>query len=203
MTLFELPQLRRVGRGALTLSRFPRSAVVALALLCTCGVESANPLSPADKAQPDPKLIGTWVSTEAGSASKLTVEISSKTGGLMRVLIPASSDRERMEFEGNVTQVGALRLLNLRVIDGDPRSRGFVFMRYALNAKGALETWNLADAPVKTAIDKGQLKGRRDQYGTAVVTDSSEKLVRFIEQQNPEVLFEKFQTFVRTRRGAE
>jgi hypothetical protein len=169
--------------------------VVLLALLCTCGVESANPLGPADKAVLDKALLGSWTSTDR--KEPIDVEISLKAKGVMRLVLTGGEKEEPLEFQGHVTQLGALRLLNLQGVEDGKVQGAFVFVRYAVRADGTLETWLLQDKVVSEAVQKGTLKGRPGSYGGTVLSDTSEKIVAFVQSQRPEALFEAFQIFAK------
>jgi hypothetical protein len=99
-----------------------------------------------------------------------------------------------MAFEGHVSPVGKLKVLNLQLLEDGKIKDGYVFVRYEVRADGTLETWLLDDAPVQAAIKKGTLTGGRTQYGGTTLDDMPAKLVRFLTEAKPEERFEKFAT---------
>ena len=133
----------------------------------------------------------------ATDKTNLEVVIVAGTAGQMTVTMPARGDKEANAFEGHVTVLGSLRILNLRLVEGGKVGSHYIFVRYAVTADGALEVWLLREESVKQAIASGKLKGRRDQYGSTTLDDTAENMSAWLRGQKPEVVFEKFATFVK------
>jgi hypothetical protein len=164
-----------------------------LMLLGSCGVESARPLTPASTAKLDPALLGHWEGVD-GEAKGMAFDITVARGAVVLVAMAPKEGREPMAFEGHVSVLGKLKVLNLQLIEDGKIKGGYVFVRYEVQADGTLETWLLDDAPVQAAIKKGTLTGGRTQYGGTTIDDLPAKLVRFLTEAKPEERFEKFAT---------
>lgn len=179
--------------------RRPRAAL-ALVALAACVVESTHPLSPPNKAALDKALLGAWVSEER-DGDRLKAQFEVKSGGVMTITLTGDAKEKQMVFEGHVTRLGALGLLNVRELE-DGQASEWMFFRYVVTGD-TLEVWELREEVVGRAIEKGALKGTRktDQYSSTVrLTDTPEALTGFIKKQKPDELFKSFATF--TRRAA-
>ena len=177
------------------------SLLALLMVLESCGVESARPLTPASTAKLDPALLGSWEAID-GEGKGMEFDITVARGGVVRVSTAPSKDREPQTFEGHVSVLGKLKVLNLQLLEDGKVSGGYVFVRYEIQADGTFQTWLLDDAPVQAAIKKGTLTGGRTQYGGTTIDDLPAKLVRFLTEAKPEERFEKFATLKRSTASA-
>jgi hypothetical protein len=164
-----------------------------LVFLGSCGVESARPLTPANTAGLDAALLGTWEGVD-GESKGMKFDITVAHDAVVLVSMAPKKGREPGAFEGHVSLVGKLKVLNLRLFEDGKASGGYVFVRYELKADGTLETWLLKDTAVQAAMKNGTLVGGRTQYGGTTLDDTPAKLVRFLTEAAPEERFEKFAT---------
>ncbi len=167
-----------------------------LLALGTCGVESSQPLTTERSATLDKDLLGSWVVSD-GEGAGMDFTIAHVGGAVVRVTALTTEGRDKGTFEGHTSLVGKLKVLNLRLREGDELSGGYVFVRYQLTGDGSLETWLLDDVQVNAALKNGTLSGKRTQYGGTWLTDTPARLVRYLTQATPEDRFQKFATLRR------
>lgn len=168
---------------------------VLLLLLASCApAEFTNPLTPPGKASPDKALLGTWKEVDGS----LSVEISSRAGGVMDFAIPVKG-REPQHFEGHVTMLGATKVLNLRAVGGELESGRYLYARYELGADGLVTFWLMRDSAFRKAVESGALAGRSTgSPGSLIVSDTPENVLRFIKAQKSDELWDKLAVFRKT-----
>lgn len=165
--------------------------VLLLVLLASCGVEATKALTPASSAKADPALIGTWKPSDK-EKDEFVINVTAK-GALVRVEL--TGDKEPMLFEGHVSVLAPdVKILNLRSLDAKANGN-VLFVRYAVNADGSLETWLVSDKHVKKALDAGTLKGSRGSYGGVTLDETPEKITAFLLKEKRDEVFEKLATF--------
>ncbi len=174
-------------------------------VLLSCGPPvSKKPLTPAAKAVADKALLGHWRGQVAGEpgedAKAVTLDVVVKAGGVMTFTLPPDTKNDRpLVFEGHVSEVGPLHLLNLsdHTDPKDPADE-FILVRYEVDRAGALTVWMLSEAPLEKAIKSGALKGTFEgSPPSAVITDEPANTVAFLRKGKPAELFEKFAVFHR------
>lgn len=168
---------------------------VLLLLVASCApAEFTNPLTPPGKATPDKALLGKW--KEVGG-NGLSVEVSSKSGGVMSFALPMEGKAPE-HFEGHVTMVGAMKVLNLRAVGGELESGRYLYARYELSADGRVTFWLMRDSTFRKAVQSGALEGHSTgSPGSLIVSDTPENVLRFIKSQKSDELWDKLAVFGR------
>ncbi|MFO0601196.1 MAG: hypothetical protein U0228_38155 [Myxococcaceae bacterium] len=169
--------------------------VAAVFLLVSCTVESTRPLTAASAAKADPALPGTWVSTDKDHL-KFVVTAREAT---VRIVV-SGGDRDPMTLEGYVSVLAPdLKVLNLRAIEDGKPSPTWLFVRYAVNANGTIDTWLINENLASDALNKGTLKGHRGQYGGVTLEDTPEKVIAFLTKGRREDTFSPLMTLTRSK----
>ncbi len=173
--------------------RGPR--LMLLLLACSCApAEFINPLTLPDQAKADNALLGKW--KELGG-NGLSVEVSIKTGGVMSFVLPLKGSAPE-RFDGHVTLVGAMKVLNLRAVGGELESGRYLYARYELSKEGLATFWLMRDSTFRQAVEAGALKGLiTGSPGSLIVSDTPENVLRFIKRQKSDELWDKLAVFSR------
>ena len=176
-----------------------------LVALVSCGPpESVHPVTTAASAKLDPALLGHWEGHEeekkTHSSERLLLDVSVKEGGTMWLVLPPDRKGEReMRFEGHLSKLGKLTVLNVRQVNDDDDGFGqWMFLRYLRGPGDTFKLAMLREDPVFQAIRAGTLKGRiTGSPESAVILDTPEKIARFLQSAKPEELFESMAVFKR------
>ena len=168
---------------------------ILILLLASCApAEFINPLTLPDLATADKALVGEW--KEVGG-NDLRVKVSIKTGGVMSFVLPFKGKASE-RFDGHVTMVGTMKVLNLRAVGGELESGRYLYARYELSKEGLATFWLMSDSTFRQAVEAGTLKGvSTGSPGSLIVSDTPENVLRFIKAQQSEALWDKFAVFSR------
>lgn len=168
---------------------------VFLLLLAGCPPEFTQPLSPVAGAKVDAALLGKWVEAKP-DGTPMRLEVKALQGGVMSVRL-AKKEKDALGFEGHVTALGAMKVLNLKAVEGDLSGESLLVVRYELAADGTLSAWVMRDSAFRVAVKDGSLKGRESSGSpsTVIVTDTPENVRAFLQKQKSESLWELLTTF--------
>jgi hypothetical protein len=109
--------------------------VAMLVLLSTCGVSATTALTPVSSAKLEKSLLGTWTDGEG-----TVVLVTNPKGPLLRIELKKKEQDEPWLFYAHVSELGALRILNLRLSERDVHpGMPHWFVRYVKRDDGALE----------------------------------------------------------------
>jgi hypothetical protein len=163
------------------------SALLLLLSLAGCKVDSINPISPLETAQPDSTLYGVWRYKEKdeltyvhiGPEFSLTSDASAAAKKRIKIIL-VDHKPNGLTDEAHVaytSRIGKQRYLNVaQVEDGKPV--GYIFVRYALIDHNAVRFSTINEDVLKAAIRGGQLKGTTRGEGltseTAITSESGE-----------------------------
>lgn len=166
--------------------------VAMLVLLTTCGVEATTALTPLSSARLDKSLLGTWTDGDG-----MVFIVTNSKGPLLRVEITKEKEKkaEPMLFAAHVSELGALRILNLRSLEKGESN--VLFVRYVKRDDGAIELSLMKEKLFVEALNGGTLRGHRGQYGGTVLEDTPERITAFILKQKSEELFDPLTTVTR------
>jgi hypothetical protein len=165
------------------------AATLCLAL-SSCVPTSESPLSPAESAQPDSKLIGDWLDKK----DQETYHITTKGGPWMHVdVLKDGANTESYDFYP--TAIGKNTFANVVVTkpDGHISShKAYTFIRYSLSENRVLKMWSMSSEFIFGAVKSGKLQGStlsQDKDPDVVLSDSSDNLVKFIKSADLDKLF--------------
>lgn len=157
-----------------------------IAVLAGCKVDSVNPISPLESAQPDTAIYGVWRfkskdeltyvhigpefsladAAKAGNRRTRIVIVDHKTNGLTDETYAAFTSR-----------VGKQRYLNVIQSEGD-KNVGYLFVQYTLVDRNTLRFAMIDEDALKKAIRAGRIKGTARGEGlsseTAITAESAE-----------------------------
>jgi hypothetical protein len=167
-----------------------------LLVLAACSPEFTNPLSPAAGAKVDAALVGRWLEAKPDGTPR-RLEVKAREGGVMSFRLVKKNEKDALGFEGHVTALGSMKVLNLKAVEGDLGGDSLLFVRYELAADGTLSAWLLRDSAFGAAVKDGSLKGRLSSGSpsTVIVTDTPENVRAFLQKQKSESLWEPLTTF--------
>jgi hypothetical protein len=156
--------------------------------LAGCKVDSINPISSLDNAQPDAALYGVWRYKEKdeltyvhiGPEFSLSIDDPAAAANKRTRIILIDHKPNGMTDEAYVahgSRVGKRRYLNVvQLEDGKPV--GFIFVQYTVIDKNTLRFAMINDEVLKAAISAGQIKGTIRGEGltseTAITAESGE-----------------------------
>jgi hypothetical protein len=167
-------------------------AIACVLMLCSCWVETVNPLSDPQKPQSDPKLAGAW-KNENG-----VMRFSARKDGWMDVAYEAQDSQNKPYVERYVlftTAIGDNTYVNMK----SASQKNYLILSYKITGN-ELSTSLMCDEEFKKASEAGTMKSQKtgSQYeADTVVTDSSEKLAAFVKQGEQAKLFPEPQKFKR------
>ncbi|MEO8752724.1 MAG: hypothetical protein ABI624_08595 [Casimicrobiaceae bacterium] len=163
-------------------------SAVALMLfgLAGCKVDSINPISPIDGAQPDKALYGVWRYKADGDLSYVHIgpEFSlagsdSAASGKGTKIIIVDHKRNGITDESYVahtSRIGNERYLNVVQVEAG-KPAGYIFVRYVLLDKNTVRFATVNEEVLKAAIKDGRIKGTTRGEGlaseTAITADSA------------------------------
>jgi hypothetical protein len=167
-----------------------------LLLLAGCPPEFTQPLSPAAGAKVDAALLGKWVEAKP-DGTPMRLEVKALQGGVMSVRLAKKKEKDALGFEGHVTALGAMKVLNLKAVEGDLSGESLLVVRYELAADGTLSAWVMRDNAFRVAVKDGSLKGHESSGSpsSVIVTDTPENVRAFMQKQKSESLWEPLTTF--------
>jgi hypothetical protein len=180
------------------------------AFITGCIPESKNPLSPADKAEVDQNLVGSWspIDQDTGKAVPESVLHISRdadqprSGGLMTGTWRGFNDGDVKDAKFSIfsTKIGENTYLNLAPEELLKESKGYMILKYRLSGS-RLEMFVMDQAETAKAIEAGLILGtaERDRKGrliSALVTDTSENLSRFLRERGDAAIFPTDKAFL-------
>lgn len=166
----------------------------ALALLAACKIDSINPISPVESAQPDAGLYGLWRYRAKGELTYVHIgpEFSLRSGD------PAAAEDPRTRIvlvdhkpngitdEAHVayaSRIGRQRYLNVVQAD-EGRPVGYLFVRYTLIDGNTLRFSTMNEEALKAAIGAGRIRGTTRGDGLAsetAITAGSAEIGNFLK----------------------
>jgi len=184
-----MPIVSTRGIRMIARHKLPFVAMAFLLLsLAGCKVDSINPISPLESAQPDPTLYGAWRYKAKGELTYVHIgpEFSLATSGAA----PAPNKRTKIiliDYKPNgitdesyiayASRIGTHRYLNVAQVE-DGKTIGYIFVRYALTDNNTLRFSTIDEDVLKAAISSGQIKGTTRGDGvtseTAITAQSGE-----------------------------
>lgn len=173
--------------------RFLSGLVAVSALLAGCP-ESIHPVSDPARAAPDPALYGVWHGRFDGD--EIYLHVGPAERGMTRAVMVEHKQKDgAIKVERYVafpSQVGKLALLNVKAVDDPDRDRGYTLFRYQAEKK-KLTLWMTSYAAVREDIKAGKLAGKAEDkpYGDTVITASGAELARYLQDGEPQRLFDK------------
>ena len=186
---------------------FARSSVAPLLLLIAAlagsKVDSVNPISPFETAQPDTAIYGVWrykskddlsyihigpefsLSEAAKAENKRTriVMIDHKPNGL--------TDEAYVAF---TSRVGRQRYLNVVQSESD-KTIGYLFVRYTLVDRNTLRFATISEDALKAAVRTGWIKGTTLGEGLSsetVITADSAEIAKFLSEEGGKLFASPF-----------
>ena len=159
-----------------------------LMILAGCKVDSINPISSIESAQPDVTLYGVWRYKAKGEVTYVHIgpEFSLTTSGAAAVankrtkIIIIDHKLNGITDEAYIayaSRIGKQRYLNVvQVEDGEPV--GYIFVRYMPIDNNTLRFSTMNEEVLKAAISSGRIKGTTRGEGltseTAITAESDE-----------------------------
>lgn len=172
--------------------------------LVGCKVDSINPISSVDDAQPDIALYGVWRYRAKGELTYVHIgpEFSLR---ISDAAAPAANGRIQIILidhkRGGITEeahvahasrVGKQRYLNVVQVEGG-KPVGFVFVHYTPIDRNTLRFSAMNDEALKSAIKAGRIKGTIRGEGLAsetAITAESVEIERFLKQEGAKLFSE-------------
>ncbi len=163
-------------------------AIVSPTFLSGCVVSFTNPLPSTQPTRVDERLLGEWEGKdEAGTQT--WVRITKASGHEMDVSLRGFPDFENTKLRVLTTSISGSDYMIIRVGDPD-RRKDYMIAKYTLG-DDKLTVCMLNAQKIKEAIKKRTLKGNVGdaQWGGAVITESSNHIVKFLTSPNTKDLF--------------
>ncbi len=175
--------------------RFKRLWVVPvlllIAVLAGCKVDSVNPISSFDRAQPDTAIYGVWRYQAGDDLSyihigpEFSLTDAGKPGSRRTRIVIVDHKANGLTDEAYVAYtswVGKQRYLNVVQTEGD-KTVGYLFVRYSLVDRNTLRFATMDEEALAAAIRAGRIKGATRGEGlsseTAITAESAE-IERFL-----------------------
>ena len=165
-------------------------------LLAACVPMSQFPLSQPSGNEPDERLVGIWLFKADEKESYF--HFSKQRDGVSDMVSVSYDADGRMSygmFEVFTTPVGTSQFMNIKIIKVGLLEMGdtppYLLAKYEVDDSGKLYIQLLSPEEVAQGIDDGILKGEiKDKKDNEIyITDSSENLIRFIENSDIDKLF--------------
>ena len=157
-----------------------------IAVMAGCKVDSVNPISPIDRAQPDTAIYGVWRYKAGDELSYIHIGpefalADAATPGSRRTrIVIVDHKRNGLTDEAYVaytSRVGKQRYLNVVQADG-ARTVGYLFVQYTLVDRNTLRFATVDEDALEAAIRAGRIKGTMRGEGpssqTVITADSPE-----------------------------
>ena len=162
-----------------------------IAVLAGCKVDSVNPISSFDGAQPDTAIYGVWRYKAGDELSyihigpEFSLSDAAKPGSKRTRIVIVDHKRNGLTDEAYVAYtswVGKQRYLNVVQTEG-ARTVGYLFVRYSLVDRNTLRFATMEEEALAAAIRAGRIKGTTRGEGlsseTAITAESAE-IERFL-----------------------
>lgn len=175
------------------------------ALLSGC-LGSKNPITPADTAQIDERLLGAWVTTDMYHNETDYMHVMRRSGGIMtihEIRYYGDDSGSQSSAQGHVSVLGERRFLNLQGAPdggGPEEAARYTFVAYEFNDRGDLIVHLLSERTIGEAFESGRLEGKVDfnpDFVATLVSDSSERIAEYLHGTDTSVLYERKVTFRR------
>ena len=157
-----------------------------IAVMAGCKVDSVNPISPIDRAQPDTAIYGVWRYKAGDELSyihigpELALADAATPGSRRTRIVIVDHKRNGLTDEAYVaytSRVGKQRYLNVVQADG-ARTVGYLFVQYTLVDRNTLRFATVDEDALEAAIRAGRIKGTMRGEGpssqTVITADSPE-----------------------------
>jgi hypothetical protein len=171
------------------LARYWNSVVPLLLVVATlagCKIDSVNPISPFESAQPDTAIYGVWRYKAKDELSYIHIgpEFSlgdaAKPGNRRTRIVIVDHKANGLTDEAYIaytSRVGKQRYLNVVQAEGE-KTVGYLFVRYTLVDRNTLRFATIDEDALKAAIRAGRIKGTTRGEGlsseTAITAESAE-----------------------------
>lgn len=189
-----------------------------IVITACCPTTSICPLSSPEKAIYDKQLEGSWifVSKEGDVDGYLHVgKIEKNLTKAIAIEIKSSGELEHVILNMFPTKIGQDSYLNIKAEELfqeiSSHDNGYIFAKYELSGNKKLAVYCMDDEPIAKAIQSGKLKGKityenliaseegigdsqkkfQKKIKCMQITDSSENILRFIQNSDPHELFPK------------
>jgi hypothetical protein len=165
-----------------------------LSLACGC-VDSKNPLSSADTAKLDERIVGTWRETTNDGETIYHVGLAGDKypSGMLRIVAVESHNgtlHAPQHYLAYSTTLNGKSYLNVlldeaKIKDFDQNGwdaekvEGYYFVKYKLDGDKST-VWSIDTAVRKDAIKTGKIKGVIGEQGESHFTDTTENVVKFL-----------------------
>jgi len=151
-----------------------------------CFVSFKNRLPASQKLGRDERLLGTWTGTEKGKP--YSVYFGRNSHGEMTVAMP-----ENPSYRNPLCQVMTTKISDhdyMIFLPDEPGESDYMVARYSLDGV-ALKVCMLDADRVKESIKQRKLKGSFDYapWGGALITESSEAVLKFLKSSDGEAMF--------------
>jgi hypothetical protein len=154
--------------------------------LSGCFVSFKNPLPASQKLAPDERLPGKWTGAEKGKPYSVYFEKNSR--GQMTVAMPENPSYRNPLCQVMTTKISDHDYMIFR--PDDPGDKDYMVARYSLDGAN-LKICMLDSDRVKEAIRQRKLKGSGDYapWGGALITESSEAVLKFLKSSDSDAMF--------------
>ncbi len=164
-----------------------------LMCLAACKIDSVNPISPLESAQPDPALYGLWRHRAKGELTYVHIgpEFSLRAGAAAAAdprtrIVLVDHKPNGITDEAHVayaSRIGRQRYLNVVQVD-EGRPVGYLFVRYTLIDANTLRFSTMNEEALKAAIGAGRIRGTTRGDGLAsetAITAGSAEIENFLK----------------------
>lgn len=178
-----------------------------VAVLLSGCLGSKNPITPADTAQIDERLLGAWVTTDMyyNETDYMHVMQQSESGvmTIYEIRYYGNNSGSQSSAQGHVSILGERRFLNLQGPPdaGRPEDAArYTFVAYEFNDRGDLIVHLPSERAIGEAFEAGRLEGKVElnpDFVATLVSDSSEHIAAYLQSADPSALYEREITFRR------
>lgn len=170
-----------------------------------CKVDSSNPISSPDSAQPDVALYGVWRYKEKGELVYVHIGPEFSLGASDAPAAAAKRTRFILvdhkangvtdeAYVAYPSRIGKQRYLNVVQVEGG-KLVGFIFVQYAVIDKNTLRFSMMNEEALKGAIGSGQIKGTTRGEGLSsetAITAGSGDIEKFLGQYGGKLFINPF-----------
>lgn len=162
--------------------------------LAACKVDSTNPITPVDSAQPDTALYGVWRFRAPGELTYVHIgpafslgdaAAGAKARTKIVVIDHKANGLTDDSYDAYVSRVGRDRYLNVVQVDAG-KTVGFIFVRYTRIDANTLRFATMNEDALKAAIQAGRIKGTIRGEGLAsetTITAPSTEIAEFLARE--------------------
>ncbi len=149
----------------------------------SCVPYSDTPLTNPENEVIDTSICGTWFWKDNTESGYIHIGMDKKTKNLKVIMIDFNKTKEleSSEFSGHVSQLKSNQYLNLKWIQPENETDGYIIIKYSVTPRG-LDFSIIDDSEIENAIIEGRLKGKRRYPGSLFfqITETQEKLQEFV-----------------------